>query len=54
LRRAEGVEETCLRSDIDEIQGTGKSLMPENLEEQLNQQDIADVIGYLLTVRAKK
>jgi putative heme-binding domain-containing protein len=54
LRRAEGVEETCLRNDIDEIQGTDKSLMPENLEEQLNQQDVADVIGYLLAVRGKK
>jgi putative membrane-bound dehydrogenase-like protein len=54
LRRAEGVEETCLRADIDEIKGTGKSLMPENLEEQLGPQDIADVMGYLLAVRAKK
>ena len=54
LRRAEGVEETCLRGDIDELQGSGKSLMPENFEEQLNPQDVADLIGYLLAARSRK
>lgn len=54
FKRAEGIEETVLRSDIDEVQGTGKSLMPENLEEQLAPQDLADVMGYLLSLRPKK
>jgi putative heme-binding domain-containing protein len=54
LRRAEGVEETCLRSDIEEMQGTGKSLMPENFEEQLSPQDVADVLAYLLAARSRK
>jgi len=54
FKRAEGIEETVLRTDIDEVQGTGKSLMPENLEEQLTPQDVADVMGYLLSLRSKK
>jgi putative heme-binding domain-containing protein len=47
LRRAEKAEDTILRSQIDEIQATPKSLMPEELEKQLNRQDVADVIAYL-------
>lgn len=54
LKRAEGIEETILRNEIEEVQGTGKSLMPENLEEQLSLQDAADIISYLLAVRSKK
>jgi putative membrane-bound dehydrogenase-like protein len=50
LRRAERAEDTVLRSQIEEIQATTKSLMPENLETQLSKQDAADVIAYLLTV----
>jgi putative membrane-bound dehydrogenase-like protein len=54
LRRAEKAEDTILRSDIDEIQATAKSLMPENLETQLSKQDVADVIAYLLSVAVPK
>jgi putative membrane-bound dehydrogenase-like protein len=54
LRRAENVEDTILRNQIDEIQATGKSLMPEGLEMQLTKQDLADVIAYLLSVAAPK
>lgn len=54
LKRAEGIEEVILRTDIDEMQATGKSLMPENLEESLKPQDVADVMGYLLSQRSKK
>ena len=32
LRGREGTEQTILRGNIDEIAGTGKSLMPEGLE----------------------
>jgi putative membrane-bound dehydrogenase-like protein len=52
LRRAERAEDTILRSQIDEIQATAKSLMPENLETQLNQQETADLIAYLQSVAA--
>ena len=54
LRRAEKAEDTILRQQIDEIQATGKSVMPDGLEMQLSQQDLADVIGYLLSVAAPK
>ena len=36
-----------LRRDVDEIAATGKSLMPEGLEKDLSEQDLADVIAYL-------
>jgi putative membrane-bound dehydrogenase-like protein len=47
LRRGERAEETILRSQIEEVQATGKSLMPEGLESQLSKQDVADLIAYL-------
>jgi putative membrane-bound dehydrogenase-like protein len=50
LRRAEKAEDTILRNQIEEIQGTAKSVMPDGLEMQLSKQDLADVIGYLQAV----
>jgi putative membrane-bound dehydrogenase-like protein len=50
LRRAEKAEDTILRNQIERIQATGKSLMPEGLEMQLNQQALADLLAYLLAV----
>ncbi len=47
LRGQEGKEEVLLRADLDELQGTGKSLMPEGLEKELSPQDLADLFGYL-------
>jgi putative heme-binding domain-containing protein len=54
LRRAEKAEDTILRNQIEEIQATAKSLMPENLETQLSKQDIADLLVYLQSVAATK
>jgi putative membrane-bound dehydrogenase-like protein len=54
LRRGEKAEDTVLRDQIDEIQATGKSVMPEGLEMQLNKQDMADLIAYLRAVAAPK
>jgi putative membrane-bound dehydrogenase-like protein len=54
LRRAEKAEDAILRNQIEEIQATAKSLMPDGLEMQLSKQEVADVIGYLLSVIAKK
>jgi putative membrane-bound dehydrogenase-like protein len=54
LRRAEKAEDTVLRSEIEEIQATAKSVMPEGLEMQLSKQDVADVIAYLQSVAAPK
>ncbi len=47
LRRAEGAEDLLLRSEIDEIRSTGRSLMPEGLEKEINIQDMADLIAFL-------
>ena len=47
LRRAEGVEETILRSRIAEMTSTGQSLMPEGLEKSISKIEMADLIAYL-------
>jgi len=51
LRGQEGKEEALLRSELDELQSTGKSLMPEGLEKELSKQDIVDLITYLTAQR---
>jgi putative membrane-bound dehydrogenase-like protein len=50
LRRAEKAEDVLLRTDVDTMQATAKSLMPEGLEMQLGKQDVADLIAYLQSV----
>jgi len=47
LRGQEGKEQTFLRSELDELRSTGKSLMPEGLEKDLPRQDVADLLAYL-------
>jgi putative membrane-bound dehydrogenase-like protein len=47
LRRAEAVEDTILRSEIDELKATGQSLMPEGLEQSINPTDMADLLAFL-------
>ncbi len=48
LRRREGQSDTVLRVDIATLQSTGLSLMPEDLEKEIDQQTMADLISYLL------
>ena len=50
LRRAEGAEDTVLRSDIEELKSLGQSMMPEGLEKQVDRQAMADLIAYLMWV----
>jgi putative membrane-bound dehydrogenase-like protein len=50
LKRGEGEEDTILRTQIDKVESTGKSLMPEGLEMQMTRQDLADLIAYLQKV----
>ena len=47
LRRAEGIEDVVPRGEIEAIRPTGRSLMPDGLEQVLRPQDIADVIAFL-------
>jgi putative membrane-bound dehydrogenase-like protein len=54
LKRGEGAEDTILRTQIDKVESTGKSLMPEGLEMQMSKQDLADLIAYLQKVGSGK
>lgn len=47
LLAAEGKTESILRSEIEELRSTGKSLMPDGLEKDLSHQDLADLIEYV-------
>jgi putative membrane-bound dehydrogenase-like protein len=48
LRTQEGKEQVLLRSELDDLRSTGKSLMPEGLEKELTKEDMADLIAYLI------
>jgi putative heme-binding domain-containing protein len=47
LQRAEAQVETILRSEIQRLQSTGLSLMPEGLEKQIPPAAMADLLQYL-------
>jgi putative heme-binding domain-containing protein len=47
LKGQEGKEQVLLRADLEELQSSGKSLMPEGLEKDLSKQDMADVMAYV-------
>lgn len=47
LRGQQGKDETILRSDLLNLRGGSKSLMPEGLEKDVSKQDAADLIAYL-------
>ena len=47
LRRAEGVEEVVLRPEVEEFRSTGRSLMPDGLEQTIGVQAMADLLAYL-------
>ena len=48
LKRAEAVTQTILRSDIEQIRGTGQSIMPEGLEKNIKPNDMADLLEFLM------
>jgi putative membrane-bound dehydrogenase-like protein len=47
LARTDGKKDTVLRVDIEELKSTGKSFMPEGLEQDLTTQDLADVFQFV-------
>lgn len=51
LKQAGGTLKTLLRADIDRIRSSGLSLMPEGLEKSLDQQALADVIAYIMSIK---
>ena len=47
LRQAGGTEATVPRASLRSLENTGRSLMPEGLEDRLSPQDLADLLAYL-------
>lgn len=47
LLAAEGKTESLLRTDIEELRSTGRSMMPDGLEKDLSPQGLADLIEYV-------
>jgi putative membrane-bound dehydrogenase-like protein len=52
LKRAEGVTESILRSEIDQVSSTGRSLMPEGLESKITPKEMTDLIAFLLALQS--
>ncbi|MFI4874662.1 MAG: PVC-type heme-binding CxxCH protein [Blastopirellula sp. JB062] len=48
LLQGDNKSETVLRIDIDQLRSTGVSLMPQDLEKQIDKQAMADLLSYLL------
>jgi putative membrane-bound dehydrogenase-like protein len=51
VTRADGVAETILRKDIAEMSASRLSLMPEGLEQSIDQQGMADILAYLNSLK---
>ncbi len=47
LRQQGGKDLTVLRTEIDELRSSGVSLMPEGLERQIPQRDMADLLSFI-------
>jgi len=47
LRAADGVEQPILRSEVEAVRRSGRSLMPEGFEDALGEQGLADLIAFL-------
>ena len=47
LHQAEGKQQIIPRNEIEEIQATGKSLMPEGIEKEVSVQQMADLLEFL-------
>jgi putative heme-binding domain-containing protein len=43
----EGKQQVILRTDLEELISSNKSVMPEGLEKDLQPQDLADLISYI-------
>jgi putative heme-binding domain-containing protein len=52
VKQAGGITQTIQRGEIAAITGTGKSMMPEGLLAGMSQQDVGDLLEYI--VRAER
>jgi putative membrane-bound dehydrogenase-like protein len=53
IRKPDGVEETVLRLEIEELRGTGLSFMPEGLEKQVDIAAMVDLLSYLISAKQR-
>jgi putative heme-binding domain-containing protein len=51
IRTADRTEVRILRSEIDELAPSTQSIMPEGLEQSLSEEESADLVAYLLSLR---
>ncbi len=51
LLRQDGRQDTLLRSEIEAVAASGRSLMPEGMEKEIAPRDLADLIAYLAALR---
>jgi putative membrane-bound dehydrogenase-like protein len=51
LRRSEGKEDAILRREIEQISSSGKSLMPEGVEQKVTAAEMADLVAFLLGIK---
>jgi putative membrane-bound dehydrogenase-like protein len=52
IRQADGTAVPIPRTEIDEIESTGMSYMPEGLESQVDHQAMADLLAYLMSIES--
>ena len=50
LTLPEGKQQAILRNDIEELNATGKSLMPEGIEQDIPPRDMADIFTYIRSI----
>lgn len=51
IRRADGTTVVLQRSEVEDLQSTGLSFMPEGLEKKITVQQMADLLTYLNSIR---
>jgi putative membrane-bound dehydrogenase-like protein len=51
IKDSKGIERTIKKENLEEILKQEKSLMPENLQETMTEQQLVDVVEYLITLR---
>ncbi|MFN7732754.1 MAG: PVC-type heme-binding CxxCH protein [Pirellula sp.] len=51
LRDAKGIEHAIPKGELEELRKQEKSLMPDNLQESMTEQDLIDVVEYLMTLK---
>ncbi|MFH1302057.1 MAG: hypothetical protein ABIK07_13430 [Planctomycetota bacterium] len=52
VRKPDGTAATVLRINIEEIRSSGLSFMPEGLEKQIDERAMADLLAYLISLKA--